>query len=102
VKHVFQHISLIVWLIQIEEAIYFRPKGLLRQPHPKAPIQAHDTIVINASASRVWQILSDVPNWPTWFSGVKSIHLVADVGPGGTFTWENGDSEIKSTFAVTK
>jgi len=67
---------------------------------PKAPIQAHDTIVINASASRVWQVLSDVPNWPAWFPGVKNIHLVADVGPEVTFTWENGGSEIKSTFAV--
>ena len=67
---------------------------------PKAPIQAHDTIVINASASRVWQVLSDVPNWPTWFPGVKKVHLGADVGPGITFTWENSGSEIKSMFAV--
>ena len=65
-----------------------------------APIQAHETIVINASASRVWQVLSDVQNWPAWFPDVKSIHIGAAVGPGVTFTWENGGSKIKSMFVV--
>jgi uncharacterized protein YndB with AHSA1/START domain len=66
----------------------------------KAPIQAHDTIVINASVSKVWQVLSDAHNWPTWFPGVKNVHLSADLAPDVAFTWENGGSKINSTFAV--
>ncbi len=66
----------------------------------KAPIQARDTIVINASASRVWQVLSDVQNWPAWLPEVKSIHIGAAVAPGVTFTWENGGSKIESMFVV--
>lgn len=66
----------------------------------EAPIQAHDTIVINAPASRVWKVLSDAQQWPAWFPGVTSVHLGAEVGPDVAFTWENSGSDIKSMFAV--
>ena len=72
------------------------------------------TIVISASSSRVWEILSNVEAWPSWtptmtsVKGVdrsalewgakfdvrqpglmKATYMVTDVHPGRSFTWYN-------------
>ncbi|MFD0361479.1 SRPBCC family protein [Nocardia sp. GCM10030253] len=64
-----------------------------------APIVSEHSIVIDAPTDRVWQILSDVKNWPTWYPGFDLLDLT-DVAPGGTFRWKIGSGAVSSTFAV--
>jgi hypothetical protein len=65
-----------------------------------APIQSHAEILVHAPVSRVWEIIADAPKWPSWMPGVKTVHLDSMVTPDATFTWKNGSSTIRSTFAV--
>jgi len=65
-----------------------------------AAIQSHAEILINAPVARVWQIIADAPNWPAWMPGVKTVRLDSTVTPDAGFTWKNGSSTIRSTFAV--
>ena len=65
-----------------------------------ASIQSHAEILVHAPISRVWQIMADAPNWPSWMPGVKSVRLDSTVAPDATFTWKSGSSRIRSTFAV--
>jgi uncharacterized protein YndB with AHSA1/START domain len=65
-----------------------------------APIQSRAEILVHAPVARVWQIIADAPKWPSWMPGVKTVRLDSMVTPGATFTWKNGSSTIRSTFAV--
>jgi uncharacterized protein YndB with AHSA1/START domain len=52
---------------------------------------------IEAPANVVWDVLTDVEEWPTWHSGIRSV--VADRRPGlqMTFRWRPGPYQIEST-----
>ena len=67
-----------------------------------AAIQSQAEIIIHAPAARVWQILADAPNWPTWMPGVKTVRLDSTVAPDAIFIWNSGPSTIKSTFAIVE
>jgi uncharacterized protein YndB with AHSA1/START domain len=65
-----------------------------------AAIQSGAEIVVNAPVDRVWRLLADAAHWPMWMPGVSSVRLDSTVAPEATFTWKNGPSTIKSTFAI--
>jgi uncharacterized protein YndB with AHSA1/START domain len=65
-------------------------------------IQSQAEIFIQAPVARVWHIIADAANWPVWMPGVKTVRLDSAVAPDATFTWKNGPSTIKSTFAVVQ
>ena len=52
---------------------------------------------IDAPANVVWDVLTDVKEWPTWHAGIRSV--VADREPGVemTFRWRPGPYQITST-----
>jgi len=39
----------------------------------KPPIEVHNVIAISAPAERVWDLLTDVGNWPSWYRGTAAI-----------------------------
>lgn len=65
-----------------------------------AAIRSHAEIFIRVPVARVWQILADAPNWQAWMPGVSTVRLEGAVTLDAAFTWKNGTSHIKSTFAV--
>ncbi len=57
---------------------------MLRQQDPsRPPIEVHNEIVIRASVERVWDLLTDVERWPTWYRACRWVrgHRVARVLP---------------------
>ena len=66
----------------------------------EAPVKASHEIRIEAPVERVWELLSDVPGWGTWYPDVHDVHLDSGVKADARFTWANGKARIKSTFAV--
>ncbi|WP_107653475.1 SRPBCC family protein [Nocardia suismassiliense] len=64
-----------------------------------APIHSSHEIVIEAPAVRVWAVLADVRNWPSWYPGFE-LKSLSEVRPGGTFQWKLGSGAVSSTFAV--
>jgi Polyketide cyclase / dehydrase and lipid transport len=66
----------------------------------EAPVEAFHEVRIEAPVERVWELLSDVPGWGTWYPDVHDVHLDSGVKADARFTWTNGKARIKSTFAV--
>ena len=41
----------------------------------RAPIEVHNEILISASPERVWDVLTDVSNWPTWYIACRWVRV---------------------------
>jgi uncharacterized protein YndB with AHSA1/START domain len=64
----------------------------------KSPVFAEGTIHIDAPAARVWAVLTDFANWPTWQAEVSAVTIDGDPAPGVTFKWMSGPGTIRSTI----
>ncbi|ROQ67150.1 putative membrane protein [Streptomyces sp. 840.1] len=68
-----------------------------------APVLASSSVRIAAPADRVWQLLHDLPDWPSWVPGVSYVRQSpGGLAPGGRFTWKLNGITIKSTLAVVE
>jgi len=63
-----------------------------------APVVAADEIDIAASPQAVWDVLSDIANWPRWNPDVKSMSMQGDLAKGSVFRWRAGPGTITSTI----
>lgn len=64
----------------------------------EAPVTCRETITIEAPREKVWDILSNIDEWPTWEPEISKTKLNGELQPGTTFTWKTGGSKIKSTL----
>lgn len=54
---------------------------------PNAPIEASRTIAIDAPIDRVWDVLTDVPKWPTWYAYLRNAALAGPFGAGAKLSY---------------
>lgn len=54
----------------------------------KAPVIVAGEIEISASVSLVWQVLSDLRDWPSWNPAVSTVSLYGEFEPGTEFQWK--------------
>lgn len=64
----------------------------------KAPVKCSKTIDINASAEKVWAIMTHIDNWATWQTGITHPKLHGALKPETTFDWKTGGANIHSTL----
>lgn len=64
-----------------------------------APVITRDDIVIKAPLHRIWQIQTDVRNWPAWQPGVTAAHVQTPgrLRTGSTFRWLVEGLDVTST-----
>ena len=67
-------------------------------PNPDAPARTDQTMRIQASPERVWQVLSQIDRWATWQSDIHQPHLNGPLQPGTSFDWKTGGVPIHSTL----
>ena len=67
-----------------------------------APAVARGSIDIAASHETVWAILTDIPQWPSWNSDVKSASVQGPLSAGMTFRWKAGPGTITSVLQVVE
>jgi len=53
-----------------------------------APVTCTRTITINATADKVWNILTAIDNWNTWLKVVSKSELKGVLKPDTTFDWK--------------
>lgn len=70
----------------------------MKEINTNAPVKCSRTILINASEGTVWNILTDINNWPHWQKGITFSRLNGELKPGTTFDWKTGGSKIHSTL----
>jgi len=67
-----------------------------------APVRARHEIEIDARLSIVWELHTDVNNWPSWQPKVSAAHLNGPFEPGASFEWTSYGWTIVSTiYAAT-
>ncbi|MGC5014574.1 SRPBCC family protein [Streptosporangium sp. DT93] len=65
----------------------------------EAPVTSESGVVVDATPAQVWEVMSDLGNWPSWAPGYEVLEL-GEVTPGAAFRWRLGSVRITSRFAV--
>ena len=60
------------------------------------PIEVRNEAVIPATAERVWDLLTDVERWPSWYRACRWVRLESP----GSFRWKAHPVELRSTVVA--
>jgi hypothetical protein len=63
-----------------------------------APVTGRAEIDIAAPPERVWDVLTQLEDWPSWNPDVKWLDLDGPLAPGTQFRWKAGPGTITSTI----
>ncbi|XGW00162.1 MAG: SRPBCC family protein [Leptolyngbya sp. BL-A-14] len=63
-----------------------------------APAIARHEMLIHASSQKVWQLLTDINHWSTWYPTISESKLEGLLQSGSTFRWKSGGTTIQSTL----
>jgi hypothetical protein len=63
-----------------------------------APAIATHELLINATVQRIWNLVAEIDNWPSWNPAVKSAKLNGTFEVGTTFNWKSRGISIVSTL----
>jgi hypothetical protein len=69
---------------------------------PRAPVQSHQLIQVNASLERIWSLISDINHWSSWNADITSSEFDGGLMPGNTFKWKSGGTTIVSTIQTVE
>lgn len=67
-----------------------------------APVVERQEVFINASPDRVWEVLTDIDNWPEWQSSVTKAQLKESLSEGSIFKWKAGGVKFTSRLHTVK
>jgi short-subunit dehydrogenase/uncharacterized protein YndB with AHSA1/START domain len=81
------------WLTRVS-ARWLRP-ATAAQP----PIVVDNEIVVPASAERVWEVLTDVERWPTWYRACRWVRIE---GSGESFRWKAHPVRLRSSVVSSE
>lgn len=62
----------------------------------KAPVLAKAEIRIDAPVDKVWAVLTDLRNWPSWNPEVSEVSMYGEFEPGTDFRWKASGVTILS------
>lgn len=65
-----------------------------------APVKASSSILINATPQRVWNVLTNVAEWPRWQHDVDHVTVDGALGKGVSFEWNAGSTTIRSRVVL--
>jgi hypothetical protein len=63
-----------------------------------APVIAHHQIDIRAPLEVVWELHSDVNDWPAWHSDITAAHAEGTFASGASFDWTSFGFTVTSTI----
>jgi hypothetical protein len=72
------------------------------QADANAPVFATGEVEVAADPQTVWEVMADIPRWPSWNPDITVAILYGPLRPGTTFTWRSGPGTIRSTLEVVE
>ena len=87
------------WLTRVSARL-LRPASTASRP----PIEVRNEIVIPASAERVWDLLTDVERWPSWYRACRWVRVEStgcSAGRPASFRWKAHPVVLRSTVVAT-
>lgn len=67
-----------------------------------APVITRQQIVIHAPVETVWQVFSNVNNWPEWQKEIPVSKIDSTFSEGASFNWKSNGLTIRSTLHTVK
>lgn len=84
---------------QAEKYSFTWPENYLPE---KSKFFVHNEIEINASADKIWSILLDVYQWPTWYEGASQVKLLypneTQISAQSVILWKTMGMYFKSSI----
>ena len=68
----------------------------------RAPVIGASEIEIVAAPTVVWAVLTDIEEWPSWNSDVKSVSMQEGLAEGSAFRWKAGPGTITSVLRTVE
>jgi len=68
----------------------------MRSINNNAPVKFSKTILIDASPSTVWAVLTAIEKWPAWNPEISEPKVNGPLQQNTTFNWKSGGGEIHS------
>jgi hypothetical protein len=65
-----------------------------------APVKAAAEIIITAPEAKVWNLLTDIKDWPKWQPDISKSSIQSDSAIGRQFSWSTGGMDIHSTIQL--
>ena len=93
----------------VAESVRFMPREWLTRAvgrwlrpastNPQPVIEVNNEIVISAPAERVWDLLTDVEGWPSWYQACQWVRIESTGGPSEpmSFRWKAHPVTLRST-----
>ena len=72
------------------------------QTNSQAPVKCSKSIVVNASAKKVWSVLTDIDNWEKWQPEITKPRLTGTLSEQAKFVWKTGGVKIHSALHTVK
>jgi short-subunit dehydrogenase/uncharacterized protein YndB with AHSA1/START domain len=93
------------WLTRVSARL-LRPVGTASRP----PIEVRNETVIAASAERVWDLLTDVERWPSWYRACRWVRVepngratsTGSAAPPVSFRWKAHPVVLRSTVVASE
>lgn len=70
--------------------------------NPNAPVTAQNELLIDATPSRIWEVLSEINQWPSWQSEVTEAQIHGLLAVGMEFSWRAGGISFVSKIHTTE
>lgn len=85
------------WLARVSARL-LRPAGTASRP----PVEVRNEAVIHASAERVWELLTDVEGWPSWYRACRWVRVEStdDAARPLSFRWKAHPVELRSAVVA--
>ncbi|MFY0254579.1 SRPBCC family protein [Chitinophaga sp. 30R24] len=88
-------ILLIIIIASLEIFSSYKPAIGINQ---NAPVKTTQSIRINAPVATVYNIFTDVDNWPSWQKEISAAKINGQLQVGATIDWKTGGLTIHSTL----
>jgi uncharacterized protein YndB with AHSA1/START domain len=72
----------------------------LLRPASRPPIVVQNETVIPAPAERVWDLLTDVEGWPSWYRACRWVRLESNGNGNASFRWKAHPVVLRSTVVA--
>lgn len=63
-----------------------------------APVVQRNQILIEASPEQVWEVLTNINQWPVWNKKITKASLAQSLSNGSQFAWKVNGANIRSTL----
>jgi len=70
----------------------------MKSINDKAPVKCSKTILINATPTKVWAVLTNIDNWANWQTEISHAKLNGQLKANTTFDWKTGGAKLHSAL----